>query len=180
MNLPAEWSVLPPEMRNTRRRGVTLVQILLFVAFDAWALLFLMVSPFFQDHCCGGSYYSRAAQDIEIIKKAISLYDAREEKPLSGTSLEPLLGRYMQELPPDPWGRAYLFDAELGVIASFGRDGCPSASREGPSQDWDRFVRTRPRPDLDDEALLRELAARAGIACETGWLADDGPRRVRH
>ena len=131
----------------------------------------LVLLPCIQDHGCGGgSLRAKAAQDLEVIKKAIWLHDAREDAPLRGTSLEPLLGRYMQELPRDPWGRLYLFDGELGVVASLGRDGCPGLTNERAGEDRDVLVRTRPRPDLDDEALLRQLGSRRDLPCEEGWL----------
>ena len=119
------------------RRGFSLIELLIVVAIIA-ALVGVAV-PFFQDNL-SEAQRTKAKQDIEIIKKAISLYDARESKPLVGTDLKPLLGRYMQELAKDPWGNDYLFDGNLGMVASYGADALPL----GSGAETDIVVYTRP------------------------------------
>ena len=64
----------------------------------------------------------KATNDLELIRNALSLHDA-QNRPLNGTSLTPLLGRYLQELPKDPWRNDYLFDSAVGVILTYGADG---------------------------------------------------------
>ena len=58
------------------------------------------------------------ARDLDILRNAINLYDA-QNPPLTGTSLEPLFPRYLQELPKDPWGNPYLVDTRTGFICSY-------------------------------------------------------------
>jgi hypothetical protein len=160
-------------MHRPRRRGLSAFEILAFFAFDAWVLVFLVPPMFpywFHDGCGGGGPYIRTQQDLEVIKKAISLYDAREPAPLDGTSLDPLLGRYMQEIPRDPWGRDYVYDGDLGVVAGYGENGCLGGQE---SEGWDVLVRTRPNPGVSEEDLLEELARRRHLTCERGWLDPD-------
>lgn len=119
------------------RRGFSLIELLIVVAIIA-ALVGVAV-PFFQDNL-SEAQKTKAAQDLEVIKKAIALYDAREPKPLTGTDLKPLLGRYMQELPKDPWGNDYLFDGAMGFLCSYGADALP----RGSGGDTDIVIRTKP------------------------------------
>lgn len=125
------------QLLRTRRKGFSLIELLIVVAIIA-ALVGVAV-PFFQDNL-SEAQRTKAAQDLEVIKKAIALYDARESRPLVGTALDPLLGRYMQELPKDPWGNDYLLDGAAGVLASFGADALP----EGSGGDQDIVIYTKP------------------------------------
>lgn len=120
-----------------RRRGFSLIELLIVVAIIA-ALVGVAV-PFFQDNL-SEAQRTKAKQDLEVIKKAISLFDAREPRALTGTDLKPLLGRYMQELPTDPWGNDYLFDGSIGMVCSFGADALPL----GSGGDTDIVVYTKP------------------------------------
>ncbi len=73
-----------------------------------------------------------SVQDLDVIRSAVSLYEARE-KPLNGTSLKPLVGRYLQELELDRWGRPYRVDTSVGFLCSYGEDNYPGGS--GPAAD---------------------------------------------
>lgn len=101
-----------------RRKGFSLIELLIVVAIIA-ALVGVAV-PFFQDNL-QQAQQTKAKQDLDTIRNAISLHDA-QNRPLVGTSLDPLVGRYLQELPKDPWGNDYLLDANVGLIVSFGAD----------------------------------------------------------
>lgn len=125
----------PSLLRN--RRGFSLIELLIVVAIIA-ALVGVAV-PFFQDNL-SEAQITKAKQDLEVIKKALSLYDAREPRPLTGTALQPLVGRYMQELPKDPWGNDYLYDGAVGLLASYGADALP----DGTGGDADITVFTKP------------------------------------
>lgn len=70
-----------------------------------------------------------ARQELDTLRSAIVLHDSQNEA-LTGTSLTPLVGRYLQELRPDPWGHAYLFISEAGLILSLGADGQPGGDYE--------------------------------------------------
>lgn len=91
--------------------------------------------------CGGGSPVSRARQDLDTIRQAISLHDS-QEPPLRGTSLRPLLGRYLQEIPLDPWGNPYLLDTHVGIVVSAGADG--SLGLGDDYDDEDIIVRYKP------------------------------------
>jgi len=101
-----------------QRKGFSLIELLIVVAIIA-ALVGVAV-PFFQDNL-SEAQKTKAKQDLDVVRNAITLHDA-QNRPLIGTSLTPLLGRYLQELPNDPWGNEYAMDANCGVILSFGAD----------------------------------------------------------
>lgn len=160
---------MTPTAHRPRRVASGLLALVLTLALGL--LLVALVVPFFQDCCLCGGGRTKSGQDLEVIKKAVSLHDAREPLPLRGTSLRPLLGRFMQEIPLDPWGHEYLFDGELGVLASLGED-----QRPGGSQDaTDLVVFTRPwehtGPERYREAA-EQIYRRQGRARveRIGWL----------
>ena len=122
-------------MDNSRRRlqrgaGFSLIELLIVVAIIA-ALVGVAV-PFFQDNLAEAQR-TKAAEDLEIINKAVVLYEQKAGKLLLGTSLKPLLGRYMQELPEDPWGNPYLYEGSVGFLGSYGADALPGGT--GGDQD---------------------------------------------
>ena len=77
--------------------------------------------------------------DLDVIRNALNLHDA-QNPPLSGTTLQPLLGRYLQELPNDFWGSPYLVDTSVGVLCSYGADG----QAGGVSDDSDGLLYYKP------------------------------------
>jgi len=113
----------------TKRKGFSLIELLIVVAIIA-ALVGVAV-PFFQDNLAEAQK-TKAKQDLDVIRNAINLHDA-QNRPLVGTDLTPLLGRYLQELPNDPWGNPYLLDANVGRVISFGADA--QADGTGPDED---------------------------------------------
>jgi prepilin-type N-terminal cleavage/methylation domain-containing protein len=113
----------------TKRKGFSLIELLIVVAIIA-ALVGVAV-PFFQDNLAEAQK-TKAKQDLDVIRNAINLHDA-QNRPLVGTDLKPLLGRYLQELPADPWGNPYLLDANVGLVISFGADAQYSGT--GPDED---------------------------------------------
>ena len=119
-----------------KRKGFSLIELLIVVAIIA-ALVGVAV-PFFQDNL-QEAQITKAKQDLDVIRNAINLHDA-QNRPLVGTSLEPLLGRYLQELPNDPWGNPYLLDANVGLVITFGAD----AQADGTGGDQDQKARYKP------------------------------------
>lgn len=84
--------------------------------------------PMFEKHIHEGCV-SKTWQDLDALRNAVTLHDS-QNRPLIGTSFEPLYDRYVREIPPDPWGRPYLLDARVGAIVSFGEDGLPGGAEE--------------------------------------------------
>jgi hypothetical protein len=176
-------------MNLHRRRGVAASHVMasmVLLALGVWALFFFRPAwfPLFQDATCGGgSRWGRATLDLRVLGKTVQKHDTSEPTRLIGASLEPLVDlRYIQQIPLDPWGRAYHFDGELQVLATFGEDGCPGGT--GYSQDIlvPHHYPYAKRPDFDDadvSALAAELGRRKGLDCRNGWLAQDHqPRAV--
>ena len=88
-----------------RTAGFSLIELLIVVAIIA-ALVGVAV-PMFQKNI-QEAHRAKANQDLDTIRNAITLHDS-QNKPLIGTDLKPLLGRYLQELPRDPWGNEYRY-----------------------------------------------------------------------
>jgi general secretion pathway protein G len=118
------------------RRGFSLIELLIVVAIIA-ALVGVAV-PFFQDNL-SDAQKTKARQDLDVIRSAINLHDA-QNRPLIGSSLAPLKGRYLQEVPKDPWGNEYLLDADIGLLMCFGGD----AQGGGEGIDQDLYFRYKP------------------------------------
>ena len=116
-----------------RTTGFSLIELLIVVAIIA-ALVGVAV-PMFQKNI-QEAHRAKALQDLDTIRNAITLHDS-QNKPLIGIDLKPLLGRYLQELPKDPWGNDYLLDAGMGVLISFGGD----QKAGGSDEDSDLLIR---------------------------------------
>jgi hypothetical protein len=99
--------------------------------------------PTFQKGICE-SPTAKARQDLDTIRNAIVLHDA-QNRPLTGTSFRPLLGRYLQEIPRDPWGNDYVLAADAGLILTWGADGKPG----GIEEDDDLIVQFKPALDVE-------------------------------
>jgi len=108
-----------------RRSGFSLIELLIVVAIIA-ALVGVAV-PFFQNNIDEANR-AKAGQDLEQIRNALNRYYYDNKGWLLGTSLDPLLGRYMQEIPADPWGNPYLFDGAMGILLTYGADALPEGS----------------------------------------------------
>lgn len=120
------------------RRGFSLIELLIVVAIIA-ALVGVAV-PFFQDNL-SDAQKTKARQDLDVVRSAINLHDA-QNRPLIGSSLDPLKGRYLQEVPKDPWGNQYLLDADIGLLMCFGGDA------QGGGEGIDQDIYFRYKPDL--------------------------------
>jgi general secretion pathway protein G len=78
----------------------------------------------------------RAALDLGSIQGALKLYRARTGTlPEDSLGLEALVGRELEQIPRDPWGRPYLYrrSGDEAEVWTYGRDGQPG----GEGQDRD-------------------------------------------
>lgn len=116
-------------MRLRKSAGFSLIELLIVVAIIA-ALVGVAV-PMFQQNLLE-AHRAKAQADLETIRKAILQHDAHE-RPLMGISMDSLVGRYIQEIPRDPWGNAYSVDLGVGVLVCFGGDN--KAGGEGEDED---------------------------------------------
>ena len=119
----------------------SVVGFLLKIAAGVWFLTFALfvILPGYPQGGLRAAQQTKAKQDLDVIRNAINLHDAQNEA-IKGTRLEPLLGRYLQELPNDPWGNQYLFDSNVGICATYGADGIAG----GEGGDKDLFIYYKP------------------------------------
>lgn len=108
-----------PLRRPPLRRAFSLIELLINLAIVA--SLVGIALPFYEDFVFQAQS-AKARLDLDFMRNAISRYE-NFNGLMSGSSLGPLLGRYLQELPIDPWGNDYFLDANLGVVGSFGANG---------------------------------------------------------
>lgn len=102
-----------------RRLAFSLVELLINLAIIS-ALVGMAVSLY--EGFTYEAQAGKARQDLETFRGAIQRYEQGGHK-LGGTSLRPLVGAGIQELPVDPWGLDYVLDGNLGLLATLGADG---------------------------------------------------------
>ena len=102
-----------------KRRAFSLIELLINIAIIA--CLASIVGPLYRDYI-KKTMVTKAEQDLDVIVSAISRCETLETK-LNGTSLDPIVGRYLSVLPLDPWGNDYAFDGFLCCVGTFGGDG---------------------------------------------------------
>lgn len=118
------------------RRAFSLIELLIVVAIIA--VLVGVALPFFRSYT-GEAQRSKVEMDLQVLRKAIHRYQGTHGH-FSGGSFQPLAGRFLQEIPRDPWGNDYFLDANLGLLGSFGADGMPG----GEGGDRDVVIRYLP------------------------------------
>lgn len=101
------------------RRAFSLIELLIVVAIIA--VLVGVAMPYYQDYM-RQTRLTKAKHELDIIKQALIKHDTFEDKPFRSTNLRLLLGRYLQDLPRDPWGRDYEIDYLKGEVMSMGPD----------------------------------------------------------
>jgi prepilin-type N-terminal cleavage/methylation domain-containing protein len=102
-----------------RRAAFTLIELLIVVAIIA--ALVGVALPYYQEYV-KETRITKAKHELDIIKQALIKYDTMEDKPFASNDLTKLLGRYLQDLPRDPWGRAYEVEVASGLVRSLGPD----------------------------------------------------------
>ena len=75
-----------------------------------------------------GGKRRKAREDLQLIRNAINLYEGYHAARMKGTELKPLLGRFLGELPMDPWGNRYLLDSSVGLVVTYGADALPGGT----------------------------------------------------
>lgn len=101
------------------KRGFSLLELLIVVAIIA--ILVGVATPYYQDYI-KETKKTKAKHELDVIKQALIKYDTFEDQPFQTTDLRVLLGRYLQDLPRDPWGRDYEVDYLKGQLSSRGPD----------------------------------------------------------
>lgn len=100
-----------------RRQGFNLVELLIAVAVVA--ILVGSAVPLVNGYLTEANR-AKAMQDLDAIVAAIVRYQKQSGQLLTGSSLQPLVGLTLTEIPVDPWGHEYFFDGDLGVVGSAG------------------------------------------------------------
>lgn len=104
------------------KQGFTLVELLIVVA-----IIGVMVGLFISQYSRSSedAKKKRALADLKNICNVIKSYNTLEKKKFYKVKdLNQLVGKYMQKLPTDPWGRPYKADGTY--VFSYGPDGIPS------------------------------------------------------
>jgi prepilin-type N-terminal cleavage/methylation domain-containing protein len=115
------------------KSGFSLIELLVVVAIIA--MLVGVATPYFTDYL-KESKISKAKADLDILKQAVILYNAREDQPYRGviatfppfvpilgeTDFLGLQGRFLTNIPADPWGKNYKLDPYGCFVYSDGPD----------------------------------------------------------
>lgn len=101
-----------------KNKAFTLIELL--VVITILAILVGAALPHVQGYVTE-SRISKAKSDLETISKALMIYETRESTYKSG-SLDQLAGRYLNNMPIDPWGQGYIVATGSGVVFTAGPD----------------------------------------------------------
>ncbi|HOY67879.1 MAG TPA: prepilin-type N-terminal cleavage/methylation domain-containing protein [Candidatus Ozemobacteraceae bacterium] len=105
------------------RRAFTLIELLIVVAIIA--VLVGVALPYYQNYV-KETKISKAKHELDIMKEALIKFNTFEDRKFGfgnqAAKLEMLLGKYLQNLPFDPWGRAYEVMPDKGQLLCRGPD----------------------------------------------------------
>ncbi len=101
------------------RQAFSLIELLIVVAIIA--VLVGVALPYYQDYV-KDTRLTKAKHELDIIKQALIKHDTFEERAYVASDPRILLGKYLQDLPRDPWGRDYEVDWLKGQVRSLGPD----------------------------------------------------------
>ena len=102
-----------------KKRAFTLIELLIIIAIIA--ILVGVAIPYYQDYIKQAKL-TKAEHELQIIKEALIQHDTMEELPYRHDNLRYLLGKYLQDLPRDPWDRDYHIDWVKAQVWSDGPD----------------------------------------------------------
>lgn len=105
------------------RRAFTLVELLVVVAIVL--VLVGVVLPYYQNYVKEAKI-SKARHELDILKEALIKFNTFEDHRFGfsgqGAKLELLLGKYLHNIPYDPWNRPYEVYPERGHLVCTGPD----------------------------------------------------------
>lgn len=115
------------------RRGFSLIELLVVVAI--LAMLVGVAAPYYSDYVKDAKF-GKAKADLDIIKSAMLLYNSQEDMAYEGitATITPYLpifgnndfiglqGKYLSNVPVDPWGKSYKLDPYGKFVYSEGPD----------------------------------------------------------
>ncbi len=115
------------------KSGFSLIELLVVVAI--MAMLVGVAAPYYSDYV-KESKISKARADLDVLKQSVILYNSREDSYYQGiiATIPPffpmlgendfvgLQGKYLTNIPLDPWGKHYKIDPYGGFVFSEGAD----------------------------------------------------------
>ena len=110
------------DLLMSKNHGFTLIELL--VVITILAILVGAALPFVQNYV-QESRISKAKADLDEISRALMVYETREGT-YNSTSIDQIVGRYLNNSPIDPWGAQYHVATESGIVFSSGPDRIPN------------------------------------------------------
>ena len=153
------------------KRGFSLIELLVVVAIIA--ILVGVAAPYYNDYV-KESKRTKALQDIDVLKQAVLLHDSQEDLPYIGLlatdtssvgARVPILGendfiglqgKYLTNIPTDPWDKNYKLDPYGCFIYSEGPD---SSTIEDDVKDYyikDLALVSVEWTDLNNDRLINQ------------------------
>ncbi len=109
------------------KKGFTLIELLIVILIIG--ILAGAVIPFVQQYV-EESRMTRAKQDLDEIKNALIRYETDQRFLYTKTTTYDLVGPYLLNAKPDPWGRPYVVDSPKSVCYSIGPDAADNTGDE--------------------------------------------------
>ena len=118
---------------KNKQQGFTLIEIMIVVVIVG--ILASVIAPKLFDKPVQARII-KAKHDIKTLSSVLGLYKLDNYNyPSTDKGLQALVGKYIQQLPKDPWGKGYIYvaDDEEYQLYSYGADGVAGGS--GDNQD---------------------------------------------